>query len=113
MVSDVIQGIGCRENGNGLQIRNRLHTKTAGNDDHILRAFGQDTRQLLFRLHLIAEEIHLGGSGDVLSLGLCESGEGAHFRLFSGVELFEALVAGYHKEVILPGEQAFQLFVAL
>ena len=113
VVSDVIQGIGCRKDWQGLQIRHGLHTETAGDDDHILRALGHDSRQLLFRLYLIAEEIHLGSSGDVFSLGFGAGSERPCLRLFRGVELFEALVAGHHKEVILPCEQAFQLFLAL
>ena len=113
MVADVVQGVGCREDGDALQIRHGLHAKTAGNHQHILSTLGDDAGQLFLRLHLVAEEIHLGGSGDALALCLSNGFQLAALRLFGCVELFEALVAGNHKEVILPREQAFQFFFAL
>ena len=113
MMSDVVQGVGSRKDRDGLQIRHGLHAQTTGDNNHILGAFRDDAGQLLLRLHLIAEEIHLGGSGDVLALFLSDRGERAALRLFGCVELFEALVASYDKEVILPREQAFQFFFAL
>ena len=113
VMSDVVQGVGRRKDGNALKIRHGLHAETAGDDHHILGALRHDARQLLFGLHLVAEEIQLCGSGDGFSLFLSNGGKRAAFRLFGCVELFEALVAGDYKEVILPCEQAFQFFFAL
>ena len=109
MMAGVIEGIGCRKHGNGLQIRHGLHAQTTGNDDHVLSAFGYDTCQLLLGLNLIAQEVHFYRTGDVLALLLGNGRKAVALRLFGRVELLEALVAGDNKEVILPGKQAFQL----
>ena len=109
MMAGVIEGIGCRKHGNGLQIRHGLHAQTAGNDDHVLSAFGYDTCQLLLGLNLIAQEVHFYRTGDVLALLLGNGRKAVALRLFGRVELLEALVAGDNKEVILPRKQAFQL----
>ena len=112
-MAGVIEGIGCRKHGNGLQIRHGLHAQTAGNDDHILGSFGYDTCQFLFGLNLIAQEVHLYRAGNVLALLLGNGRKAAALRLFGRVELLEALVAGDNKEVILPRKQAFQLIPVL
>ena len=113
VVTDVVQRIGCRKDGNGFQIRHGLHAQTAGNDHHVLGALRHDARQLLFGLNLVAEKIHLDGSGDVLALSLRNGGKAFALRLFGCVKLLEALVAANHEEVVLPRQQAFQLFLAL
>lgn len=102
MMAGVIEGIGCRKHGNGLQIRHGLHAQTAGNDDHVLSAFGYDTCQLLLGLNLIAQEVHFYRTGDVLALLLGNGRKAAALRLFGRVELLEALVAGDNKEVTFP-----------
>ena len=113
VMTDVVQGIGRRKDGNGLQIRHGLHAQAAGNDHHILGTLRHDPRQLLFGLDLVAQKVHLCGSGDVLSLLLSNGSKVTALRFFGGVELLEALVAGDNKEVILSRKQDLQLFLAL
>ena len=111
MMAHIVQGIGCGENRHICQVCHGLHAQAAGDDHHIFRAFGDC--QLFLRLHLVAEEVQLGSSSDVFPLALSDGGKFAALRLFSRAELLEAFVAGHHKKVILPGENAFQLFGAL
>ena len=99
-MTDVVQRIGCRKDGNGCQIRYGLYAQTARNDYHILCSFRHDTRQLLFSLDLVAQEVYLYGSGDLLSLSLRNGSKITALRLFSCVELLKTLVAGDHKEVV-------------
>ena len=100
VMTDVVQGIRCRKDGNGCQIRHSLHAQTARNDHHILGSFRHNTSQLLFGLDLVAQEVYLCGSGNVLSLRLRNGSKVTAFRLFGCVELLVALVAGNHKEVV-------------
>ena len=113
MVTYIIERIGRGEDRQRFHLCHGLHAQAAGNHHHILRPLGNEAGQLLLRLHLVAEEIQLGRAGDVLALDLSEGGKFTALRLFGCVELFEALVAGHYEEVVLPREQAFQLFFAL
>ena len=113
MMAGVIEGIGCRKHGNGFHIRHGLHAQAAGNDHHVLGAFGYNAGKFLLGLNLIAQKVHPRRAGNVLPLLLGNGRETGALRLFGRVELLEALVAGDNKEVILPRKQAFQLFLAL
>ena len=113
MMAGVIKGIGCRKHGNGFHIRHGLHAQAAGNDHHVLGAFGYNAGKFLLGLNLIAQKVHPRRAGNVLPLLLGNGREAGALRLFGRVELLEALVAGDNKEVILPRKQAFQLFPAL
>ena len=101
-MTDVVQGVGCRVDRNWLQICHGLHAQAAGNDHHILGSFRHNTRQLLFGLDLVAQEVYLDISGDVLALLLSNGRKVTALWLFGCVELLEALVTGDNKEVILP-----------
>ena len=113
MVTDIVQGVGRREHGHGFHVRHGLNTQAAGNDDHILGTLGNDAVQLLFGLDLVAQEVHPGGTGDVLAQLTGDGQEFVAFRLLGGVKLLEALVAGDNEEVVLARQQACQFFIAL
>ena len=113
MVADVVQGIGRGKRGDGFQVGDCLHAEAAGNDHNVLGPFGNDAGQLLFGLDLVAQEVYLDRSGEVLALRLRDLGKAAAIRLVGGVERFEALVARNDKEVILPGQHGCKLFLAL
>ena len=112
-MTHIVQGIGGGKRGHLRKVGHRLHAQTAGDDHHVIRPRGDDSGQLLFGLHLVAQEVHLHRARDVLALFGGDGGKAAALRLLGGVELLEALVAGDDKEVILLCQQVFQLFFAL
>ena len=109
MMADIIQRIGCGKRGNRSKIGHRLHAQSAGNDNNVFRSLGDKACKRFFGLDLVAQEVYLDRTGDVLALLLGNGRKAVALRLFGRVELLEALVAGDNKEVILPGKQAFQL----
>ena len=94
MMADIIQRIGCGKRGNRSKIGHRLHAQSAGNDNTIFRSLGDKACKRLFGLDLVAQEVYLDRTGDVLALRLSDGGKAAAIRLLRGFELFEALVAG-------------------
>ena len=113
MMADIIQRIGCGKRGNRSKIGHRLHAQSAGNDNNIFRSLGDKTCKRLFGLDLVAQEVYLDRTGDVLALRLSDGGKAAAIRLLRGFELFEALVAGDDEEIVLPRQHAFKLLLAL
>ena len=113
MMADIIQRIGCGKRGNRSKIGHRLHAQSAGNDNNVFRSLGDKACKRLFGLDLVAQEVYLDRTGDVLALRLSDGGKAAAIRLLRGFELFEALVAGDDEEIVLPRQHAFKLFLAL
>ena len=113
MMTGVVQGVGCGKGRNGSKIRYRLHAQAAGDDHYILGSLGNQRSQLLLGLHLVAQEADLGSTGNGFAQ---RGGKGCHLlnlRLLHGVELFEALVARYQEQVVLPGQQRSKLLARL
>ena len=112
VMTHIVQGIGGGKRGHLRKVGHRLHAQTAGDDHHVIRPRGDDPGQLLFGLHLVAQEVHLHRARDVLALFGGEGGKAAALRLLGGVKLLEALVAGNDKEIVLSCHHAVKLFRA-
>ena len=71
MEADVVEGVGSRKDVEALQFGYGLHAQTAGNDDDVLRSFGDLSVQFLLCLDAVAEEVHGQRSCDLFTL--CQS----------------------------------------
>ena len=109
VMAGIIQRIGRSDHILAGHISHSLDTQTAGNDHHMLGSLGNDCRQNLEGLGLVAQEISLGSAGNGLVQTFSQFQKCFAIRLICGFKLFETLVAGDDEQVILAFQQICQL----
>ena len=110
VMAAVIEGVGRRVDGQIDHARNGLDAQAAGDHEDAFRALGDQVLQLLFRLGLVAEEVHLDGARDGLALCLGQFHEFAAVRFVHRLKLFEALVTGHDEQLVRARQERRKLF---
>ena len=109
VMAAVIEGIGRRIDGQIHHACDGLDAQAAGDHEDAFRSLGDQVLQLLFRLGLVAEEVHLDGARDGLALGFGQFHEFAAVRFVHRLKLFEALVTSHDEDLVRFGQERRKL----
>ena len=101
VMAGVVDGVACCVHGQVRDLSDGLDTQAAGDDNHVFSSVGDQVIQLCDGLGLVAEEIHLGGAHDGLSLLGGDFNKRLAIRFIGGFKFFETLVASNDKQIIL------------